>query len=301
MEAFLQQLVNGLTVGSVYALVAIGYTMVFGVMKLVNFAHGDLFMLGAYLALTALTVLLGAGMGSTVLAVILATVIGAGLVAVGGVVLERIAYRPLRKASRLAAVVSALGASIFIQNAVMLTYGPNYLVYPENLLPHIAWKIGPVELTLMRVLVLGISVALMVALYLFVQKTKVGTAMRAVALDHDTAKLMGIKVSRVIVLVFLIGSSLGAMGGIMVGLFYRQINFTMGWTYGMKAFTAAILGGIGNIPGAMVGGMLLGILETLGAGYIAASWKDAFAFLVLILILLVRPTGLLGERVAEKV
>ena len=302
MEQLLQQLVNGVTVGSVYALVALGYTMIYGILKLINFAHGELFMLGSYLALT---ILASAGITGLIpnlfLAIVVVFILGMGMVAVTGAAIERIAYRPLRKASRLAPVVSALGVSIFLQNAVMLIYGTQYKVYPEGLIPAISWRIGGVEITLMRVLILVISLALMAALYFFVQRTRLGMAMRAVALDHNTARLMGINVDRIILLVFLIGPALGAAAGIMVGLYYRQINFTMGWTYGLKAFTAAILGGIGNIPGAMLGGILLGIFETLGAGYVSAAWKDALAFVILILILILRPTGLLGERVAEKV
>ncbi|MCL5045358.1 MAG: branched-chain amino acid ABC transporter permease [Actinobacteria bacterium] len=302
MEQLLQQLVNGLTVGSVYALVALGYTMIYGILRLINFAHGELFMLGSYLALTLIVTVGVMGLiKSVLLGIVVVFLIGMGLVAVTGVVTERVAYRPLRKASRLAPLVSALGVSIFLQNAVMLIYGTSYQVYPEGLIPAMSWRVGGAEITLMRVLILVISMALMAALYFFVQKTRVGMAMRAVALDHDTARLMGINVDRIIMIVFLIGPALGAAAGIMVGLYYRQINFTMGWTYGLKAFTAAILGGIGNIPGAMLGGILLGVLETLGAGYVSTAWKDALAFVILILILILRPTGLLGERVAEKV
>ncbi|MCR4398593.1 MAG: branched-chain amino acid ABC transporter permease [Firmicutes bacterium] len=303
MEQLLQQLVNGITVGSVYALVALGYTMVYGILRLINFAHGEMFMLGSYFALT-LIVSTRVGVlqlvPNVLLGLLLVFLFSMGLVSTVGVVVERVAYRPLRRSTRLAPIVSALGASLFIQNAVMLTYGTQYQVFPEGLLPTTVWRVFGVEVTLMRVIVLAISLGLMAALYAFVQKTPLGTAIRATALDHDAARLMGIDVDRIILTVFLIGPALGAAGGIMVGLYYRQINFTMGWTYGLKAFTAAIMGGIGNIPGAMVGGLLLGILETLGAGYISTGWKDAFAFVILIAILILRPTGLLGERVAEK-
>ena len=301
MDIFLQQLANGLTIGSMFALVALGYTMVYGVMKLINFAHGDLFTIGAYLGLTLLTTMGLADRLGPLGAVLLLAVMVMGLVGVIGALLERIAYRPLRESPRLSAVVSALGASIFFQNTVMLIYGARFRVYPHDILPKVAVNIFGLQIPLIRILMLLTSVLLMVALYLFIQRTKIGTAIRAAAIDQGAARLMGIDVDKVIMIVFLIGPSLGGAAGLMVGLYYGQINFTMGWIYGLKAFTAAILGGIGNIPGAMVGGILLGVIEALGAAYISIAWKDAIAFCVLILILIVRPTGLLGERVAEKV
>ena len=301
MEQFLQQLTNGLAVGGIYALIALGYTMVYGVLKLINFAHGDLFTYGAYLGMTLLTSLLLHDRIGAVAGVLVLAVMVMGLVGVIGVVLERAAYRPLRESPRLSAVVSALGASIFLQNALMLVYGARFQTYPEGILPTSMVRLGPVEVPLMRLLVVLTSVVMMGALYLFVQRTKTGTAIRAAAIDQGAARLMGIDVNRVVRIVFLIGPALGGAAGLLVGLYYGQVNFTMGWIYGMKAFTAAILGGIGNIPGAMVGGLLLGVIEALGAAYLSIAWKDAFAFCVLILILIVRPTGLLGERVAEKV
>ncbi len=301
MELFFQQLTNGLAVGGIYALIALGYTMVYGVLKLINFAHGDLFTIGAYLGLTLLTGLgLSSRLGPLAVTVVLAVMV-AGLVGIIGVVLERAAYRPLRQAHRLSPVVSALGASIFFQNAVMLIYGARYRVYPHDILPKTAINIMGLDIPLIRILLLAASIIIMIVLYLFIQKTRIGTAIRAAAIDQRASKLMGINVDRVIMIVFMIGPSLGGAAGLMVGLYYGQINFTMGWTYGLKAFTAAILGGIGNIPGAMVGGLLLGVIEALGAAYISIAWKDAIAFCVLIIILIVRPTGLLGERVAEKV
>ena len=301
MDEFFQQLTNGLAVGGIYALIALGYTMVYGVLKLINFAHGDLFTYGAYLGLTLLTSLaLGDRLGFT-LGVLVLVLMVMGLVAVLGAILERTAYRPLRESPRLSAVVSALGASIFLQNTLMLIYGARFQVYPDNILPTTTLHIFGLYLPLMRVLIVLASVAMMAALYLFIQKTRIGAAIRAAAIDQGAARLMGIDVNRVILLVFLLGPALGGAAGLMVGLYYGQINFTMGWVYGMKAFTAAILGGIGNIPGAMVGGLLLGVIEALGAAYVSIAWKDAIAFLVLILILIVRPTGLLGERVADKI
>lgn len=302
MEQFFQQIVNGLTIGSIYALVALGYTMVYGILKMINFAHGELFMIGSFLAFT---LIVSGGLMNVVpnpfVGVLLVILLVACMVAFLGVLLERTAYRPLRRSTRLAPLVSALGASVFLQNAVMLVYGGGYLVFPENVLPNVNWSLGGVDISLMRVVILFLSLVLMAALYFLVQKTRIGAAMRACSLDQDTARLMGINVDRIIALVFIIGPALGAIAGIMVGMYYRQINFTMGWAYGLRAFTAAILGGIGNIPGAMVGGLLLGVFEAIGAGYVSAAWKDAISFLILILILILRPTGLLGERVAEKV
>ncbi|MGA7878494.1 MAG: branched-chain amino acid ABC transporter permease [Desulfoferrobacter sp.] len=301
MELFFQQLTNGLAVGAIYALIALGYTMVYGVLKLINFAHGDLFTIGAYLGLTLLTSMaltehLGPFLGVSVLAIMVM-----GLVALIGALLDRLAYRPLRESPRLSAVVSALGASIFFQNTVMLIYGARFQVYPQNILPKTAINIFGLYVPLIRILILLASIVMMGALYFFIQKTKVGTAIRAAAIDQGAARLMGIDVNRVILMVFLLGPAMGGLAGLMVGLYYGQINFTMGWVYGLKAFTAAILGGIGNIPGAMVGGILLGVIEAMGAAYLSIAWKDAIAFCVLILILIFRPTGLLGERVAEKV
>lgn len=248
MNEFLQQLINGLAVGGIYALVALGYTMVYGVLKLINFAHGDIFTIGAYLGMTLLVSGGLSGSMTPVLAVGLVVIIVFGLVALLGVALERVAYRPLRKANRLAAVVSALGASIVFQNAVMLIYGARVYVYPENLIPTLTFNIFGLNVPLMRVIVIVSSLVLMLALYAFINRTRMGTAIRAVAIDQGAARLMGINVDRVISLVFFIGAGLGGVAGVMVGTYYGQIDFTMGWSYGLKAFTAAILGGIGNIP-----------------------------------------------------
>ncbi len=301
MALFVEQLANGLTVGAVYALVALGYTMVYGVMKLINFAHGELFMLGSYLGFTLLA---GTFLGRVLplwAALIVTVVVSAGGIALLGMLVERAAYRPLRRSHRLTAVVSALGVSIFLQNAAMLVWGSRYRAYPPWAVPDIRWQLGSVRIGFMQVLILVVSLGLMVGLYLFVQRTTVGAAIRAAAIDRDAARLMGIDVDQIIRLIFAIGPGLGAVAGVLLGLYYRQIHFTAGWTYGLKAFTAAIMGGIGNIPGAMLGGLCLGILEMLGAGYISAAWKDVFVYLILILLLIFRPTGLLGERVAEKV
>lgn len=301
MDIFLQQIVNGLTIGSIYALVALGYTMVYGVMKLINFAHGDLVALSAYIGLVFYMQLAGiTGMPhfATVIIVFLLTAL---VVAFFGVLLERIAYRPLRKAPRLSAVVSALGASMMIQNGIMLVWGPNIMIFPADILPSVSWTVFGVTITFVQAAMIIITVVLMVALTLFINFTKMGTAIRASAINQDAAKLMGINVNFVIVIIFVVGSVLGSVGGLFIGMYYRGITFNMGWIYGLNAFIAAILGGIGNIPGSMVGGYLLGLFTALIAGYVSSGWAEAFTFILLILILIVRPTGILGERVAEKV
>lgn len=301
MEIFFQQLTNGLAVGGIYALIALGYTMVYGVLKLINFAHGDLFTTGAFFGFSFLVTLGLSGMSSKMGAVLLVIIIVMLLVAFLGYILERAAYRPLRHSDRLNAVVSALGASIVIQNSIMLIYGPQELVFPFGIKPNIIIELWGMHFPLMRFVLFAASIFLMIVLYIFIHRTRMGTAIRAVAIDQSASKLMGIDVSRVISLMFMIGAALGGAAGVMVGLYYGQITFTMGWSYGLKAFTAAIIGGIGNIPGAMLGGILLGVVESMAAAYISSGWKDAIAFMVLILVLILRPTGLLGERVAEKI
>jgi branched-chain amino acid transport system permease protein len=301
MEILLQQTINGVTIGAFYVLVALGYTMVYGVLKMINFAHGDLFMWGTYLGWTFLTAgstwLLRGGSWALLPVFVLAMI----TIALLGVLLERAAYRPLRRAGRLAPVISALGAAFILESVARNVWGASYKVYPAGFALTANWRLlGDVRVTAMQLAVLAVSIILMVGLYLFVRYTRTGTAMRAVSLDQETALLMGIDVNRIIAIVFVIGPALGAAAGIMVGLYYGSFDFTLGWIFGLKAFIAAILGGIGNIPGAMVGGFLLGIVEALGAGYVSPQWKDVIAYVILILILIFRPTGLLGERVAEK-
>jgi branched-chain amino acid transport system permease protein len=298
---FVQQLINGLTIGAFYSLVALGYTMVYGVLKLINFAHGDMFMWGAYLGLTGLNLAIALLAGSSVWMLIPVIILVMVTMALVGVLVERVAYRPLRSAGRLAPVISALGVAFILQSLARNVYGASWKTYPNVLA--LGGRIqlgGGASVAFMQIIVLAISFALMGGLYLFVQRTRIGTAMRAVSLDHDVSRLMGIDVNRIIAIVFLIGPGLGGIAGVIVGVYYGSFDFTLGWVFGLKAFIAAILGGIGNIPGAMLGGMILGIIETLGAGYISPQWKDVMAYLILIVILIFRPTGLLGERVAEK-
>ena len=300
MDIFLQQLINGLTIGSLYALVALGYTMVYGVMRLINFAHGDLVAFSAYVGLTVFTQFFGAG-ATSFINIIIIFLVTSIIVSFAGVLLERLAYRPLRSAPRLSVVVSALGASLVIQNGIMLIWGPNMKIFPADLLPSTQWDFGCVIITFTQMLILGLSAVLMVALYTFINKTKIGTAIRATAIDQDAAKLMGINVNRIIIIIFVVGSMLGAIGGLFIGIYYRGLTFDMGWLYGLNAFIAAIIGGIGSIPGAMLGGLLLGLFNAMITGYISAEWAETFTFLLLIGILIVRPTGILGEKTADKV
>ena len=303
MEVFLEQLINGLTIGSFYALIALGYSMVYGILKLINFAHEDFFTLGSYVGYTVLV--FGSAFITTHFGLwgglIAAMIIAAVCVAFVGVMVERAAYRPIYPAGRLPAVVSALGASIFIQNTIMVIWGPRYQAYPAALIPNIHIQLGGIHITMLQIVILIMSFMFLGILYWIIQKTTFGAAIRATALDKDTASLMGIDFTKVIFFIFTLGPALGAMTGVMVGMYYRQISFTMGWNYGLKAFTATILGGIGNLPGAMFGGLILGVLEMFGAAYISAAWKDVFVFLILILVLIFRPRGLFGEKIAEKV
>ena len=300
MTGFVQQVFNGLTVGGIYALIALGYTMVYGVLRLINFAHGDLCILGAFVGLTMLTGSLGGGHPGAAL-LLLAFVVAVVAIGAAGVLLELVAYRPLRRADRQAAVVSALGASMLIENGIMLIWGPEVRVFPAGLLPATAWHVAGATISFVQVMIIIVSLVLMAALYFYVHHTRFGTAIRAAAINQDAARLMGINVSRVIASVFVVGPALGAVGGLFIGVYYREAYFTMGWTYGLNAFIAAIIGGIGNIPGAMLGGVLLGLFNAFAAGYLSSSWQEAITFALLIAILLVRPTGILGERVAEKV
>jgi branched-chain amino acid transport system permease protein len=297
----LQIIINGITIGTFYALVALGYTMVYGVLKLINFAHGDLFMWGAYLGYTGFTLLLALGLQGgpwMIVPVVLAAML---IVALAGVLIERTAYRPLRNAGRLPPIISALGAAFILESLARNIYGATYITYPTNIAPTGSIALtGDVTVSTMQVILLVSAFALMAVLWLFVNYTRVGTAMRAVSLDHDASRLMGIDVNRIILVVFLIGPALGAAAGIMVALYYGSFDFTLGMTFGLKAFIAAILGGIGNIPGAMLGGLILGTVESFGASYISPTWKDVIAYALLALFLIIRPTGLLGERVAEK-
>ena len=301
MEQFLQQLLNGLAVGGIYALVALGYTMVYGVLKLINFAHGDLFTVGAYLGLTLLVSCNLAGLLPPFLAVGLVFLMVALLVALVGYLLERTAYRPLRNAGRLSAVVSALGASIFFQNAIMLIYGARFYVYPDYLRPDFTVHLFGLAVPGVRLLVIAACVLLMLGLSAFIQRTRTGAAIRAVAIDPGAAQLMGINVNQTISMTFAIGSALAAVAGVLLCSTVPTLQPTTGSMPGIRAFTAAVFGGIGSIPGAMLGGILLGVIETFSKAYLSPQFSDAIVFAVLIVILLVKPAGLLGKQVQEKV
>ena len=298
MSEFLQLLVAGLTTGSFYALIALGYTMVYGIMRLINFAHGDIFMVGAFLGWTVLSALAAMHMPwgiALLLAVLLAMALTGGI----GVVIERFAYQPLLSAPRLSILITALGVSLALENGVLLIYGPGFETYP-HLVSTAGFVIGGAQISYVQIGIIFCSLALMAALYLFVHRTFMGTAMRALAVDRDAARLMGIDVERVIQTTFFVGSALAAVAGVMEGLYYTEINFFMGFIVGLRAFTAAVLGGIGNIPGAMAGGLIIGLLEAFSAGYVSSRWTDVIVFAVLIGTLVIKPTGLFGERVVER-
>lgn len=301
---FTQQLINGLALGAVYALIALGYTMVYGILQLINFAHGEVYMLGAYLGIIVLGMLTALGLPSfsLVLTIVITLAISMLFCASYGVTIERLAYRPLRKADRLSPLISAVGMSIILQNFIMLAQGKEYKYLPpvisfEGVMLFGA-KISPVE-----IFILASSVLIMVLLQLFISRSRLGKAMRATSQDMTMASLAGVNINQVISVTFLIGSALAAVAGVMVTLSYGVAHFFMGYTAGLKAFTAAVLGGIGSIPGAMLGGFMLGLIENFGAGIsdVASEYKDAFAFLVLIITLILRPSGLLGRKTIDKV
>ena len=309
METFLPQLINGLTLGGMYALIALGYTMVYGVLLLINFAHSEMIMSGGYVGLGTFLLLTNpkvfgdtarwftSGSAAAIVTLLLIVIVAAGAVTgVIGVLTERVAYRPLRRAPRLAPLISAVGVSIFLQNAALLWIFPSHS-FPA-ILPHRDLGYG---LTLQRIVIIGSSVALLVILDLFVNRTRIGKAMRAVSQDKDAAGLMGVNINRVIALTFFIGPALGAVAGVFSGMYYGSITYNMGFFPGIKAFTAAVLGGIGNLRGAMVGGFFLGLVESMVAAYFSAGYKDVLTFLILIAVLVFRPGGIFGDAKLEKV
>jgi len=316
LEILPQVLVDGIVLGFMYALIALGYTMVYGVLEFINFAHSEIFVLGAFVGVEILLLLEGAGHLATLHpALVLLLVIIAGMIISGlaAMALERVAYRPLQGAPRLVALISAIGASFFLQDALRLFESlwrnTFYLTYPAMDVLDQTISLGMnIVVPVKSLLVIATALMTLLGLYLFVNRTRIGSAIRAVAQDPDTASLMGIPVNRVIALTFFVGGALGGLAGVLFGLHYSLVNPYSGFIPGLKAFTAAVLGGIGNIPGAMLGGMLLGVLETFAASYLSiltygafgAEYKDVFAFLILILILIFRPKGLLGEKVREE-
>jgi len=299
LQAFLQQLINGISLGSIYALVALGYTMVYGVLRLINFAHGDIYMLGAFAGYYASRFLHGrAGNGFLeTSAVLLFSMVACALV---GMLIERLAYRPVRKASKLTSLIIAIGVSLFLENLGQLVFGADPKFFPQ-IIPEKMIALGGLALTNQQVIVLVVALLLMAGLSGFIYYTKWGTAMRATSYNLDAAKLMGINTNVVISLTFALGSALAAAGGILVSLNQPGIDPLMGVMTGLKAFVAAVLGGIGNIVGALLGGLILGLAETLVAGYGSSTYRDAIAFLILIAILLFKPEGILGKGQVEKV
>ena len=292
MEAFLQQLINGLSLGSIYALIALGYTMVYGIIKLINFAHGDIYMVGAFVGYTAINTLNLSFFPALILSMVFCAVLG--------VAIERIAYKPLRNATRVAALITAIGMSYLLQNGMIYLAGSETRAFPQ-VIENKVYEFMGLQVSQTQIMIFATTIILMLALQLIVQKTKMGKAMRAVSTDADAARLMGINVDNVISFTFALGSSLAGAAGVLVGLYYNSIEPMMGYAPGLKAFIAAVLGGIGIIPGAMFGGFAIGVIETLVSGYGGSLIKDAVVYLILIIILIFKPAGLLGKNVKEKV
>ncbi|MGZ8199033.1 MAG: branched-chain amino acid ABC transporter permease [Burkholderiales bacterium] len=306
MDIFLQQIINGLVLGSIYALVALGYTMVYGILGLINFAHGDIVMVGALVALTVASLLAGSGLHPLV--ILLAAMVAATLVCVSiGVTVERLAYRPLRRAPRLAPLITAIGVSILIQYSAALVWGKQYISMPELVSPTIL-NVGGAQFTDLQAYIFLLACAVMAGLLWFIKSSRTGRAMRATEQNFDIAGLMGVNTNRIIAFTFVLGSAIGAIAGVMVVLYYGLGHYFMGFMLGLKAFTAAVLGGIGNIAGAMLGGLLLGLIESIVSGYIGdwtggllgSNYRDIFAFLVLIGVLVLRPSGLMGQQISDR-
>lgn len=302
MDYFLQQMINGLTLGGVYALVALGYTMVYGIIQLINFAHGEIFAAGGYLGVIFLSFLTANGFMETHpgLGIGLSLVLSMGYCAMLAMAVEKVAYKPLRQSSRLAVLLSALGMSIFLQNGLMLTQGVYDKAYPTEF-THGGFDLGAIRVSYMQIGILAVTAILLVALNALVFRTRMGKAMRATAQDKVMSALVGISANRVISLTFAIGACLAAAAGIMVGLYYGSVRYDMGFVPGIKAFAAAVLGGIGNITGAMVGGLIIGMVEIMAAAYLpmGGQYKDVFAFVILIGVLYFMPTGIMGENVDD--
>ena len=302
LELFLQYVLQGLKLGSIYALIALGYTMVYGVLRLINFAHGDVFMLGAMLSIffAKWTELNSHPSWISLVVIMSMAMIACGII--GGVI-ERVAYRPLRNAPRLSLLITAIGVSLFIEYVGQLfwVFGPTPQVFPTLIENHQWTIVGRLTVSNVEALVFVIAVVLMIVLHTIVHRTKFGLAMRAVSFNFQAASLMGVNVNRVISFTFILGSALAGAAGVLYGMSYHSVDPLCGFIPGIKAFVAAVLGGIGSVPGALLGGFLLGQAETLTAGYISSTYKDAIAFVILIVVLLVKPSGLLGKRVVEKV
>ena len=303
MDYFLQQVVNGMTLGAIYALIALGYTMVYGIVGMINFAHGDIYMVGAFISLVALLALAAMGVTFIPLALLLVLLLAVAFTAVYGWTVERIAYRPLRGASRLAPLISAIGVSILLQNYVQLAQGARVKPLPPLITGSVSFPVdrGQVTISLLQILILLLTIALMAILTWVIRMTSLGRAQRATEQDATMAALLGVNVEATISSTFVIGAALAAIAGLIVMLYYGVIDFYIGFTAGIKAFTAAVLGGIGSLPGAVLGGFLIGLIEALWSGYFSIAYKDLTVFAVLILVLIFRPSGLLGRPAIEKV
>ena len=300
LDYFIQLTLSGMTRGSIYALIALGYTMVYGIIQLINFAHGEIYMIGAFTALIVATVLNMTGMPG-IAVFIIAMVVAVVYSASYGVTMEAIAYRPVRRAQRLSALISAIGMSFFLQNYVLLAQTSDFVSFPK-LIPNFGFLEGLNNfVSSTQLLIFGITAVVMVALTILIKFTKIGKAMRATSQDKTMALLVGININRVIAITFLIGSALAAVGGVLISSHVGQINFYIGFLAGIKAFVAAVLGGIGSIPGAVLGSFVLGLTESFGAGYISSDYEDVFAFIILVLILIFRPAGLLGRAQKDKI
>ncbi len=305
MDVFIQQIINGLSLGGIYALIALGYTMVYGIIELINFAHGDVYTLGTFFSLAILTAIGVSGEvhGPMLIVVVVVTILAAMLLCgITGVLIERLAYRRLRSAPRLAPLITAIGVSFILENVMQLWRGPSPIPFPQ-VIPNPTAEIGGVTIAAKQVMVMSFAVVMMIVLQLFVYRTKMGKAMRATAQDRDAAQLMGININTTIAMTFLIGSALAGAAGFVSGVYYGTTWFFNGFEAGLKAFTAAVLGGIGNIAGAMLGGFLIGLIESIATQYIpgGAQWSNVVVFSVLVLVLIFRPSGLLGESLPEKV
>ena len=294
MEVFLQQVINGLQIGFVYALIALGYTMVYGIVRLINFPHGDVFMVGAFIGLYAIE-----RFHLPLAAVFLLAVLGCSLL---GIAMERVAYRPLRMAPKIASLITAIGVSLFLEyfTALRQVFGPNFYSFPRPFAVT-SWEVRGIVLTNIQAIIFFVTLACLGLLQFIVYRTRLGRAMRAVSYDHVTAGLMGVNVDLVISITFGLGAALAGIGGVLYGFAYPQVNTFMGVMPGLKAFTAAVLGGIGSIPGAALGALIMGQSETLTSAYLSSTYRDGIAFLILILVLLLRPSGILGTARTEKV
>ena len=304
MDYFLQQLINGLTLGAIYGLIAIGYTMVYGIIGMINFAHGEIFMIGAFIALISFLIIGPVGGAMVIVALIVVLIVSMVLTAVYGWALERVAYRPLRGSPRLAALISAIGMSIFLQNFVQISQGARVKTLQPMLAGGFDLYTGDnltVTLSYMQVIIIFVTVVLMTAFWILISRTALGRSQRACEQDRTMAALVGVDVDRTISITFIMGAALASVAGLMFLLYYGVIDFFIGFLAGIKAFTAAVLGGIGSVPGAMLGGLLIGLIESFWSGYFTIEYKDVAAFSILVLVLIFRPTGLLGKPDIEKV